>query len=195
MRKFGIALVAAGLLFSAGPAVADGINDTFSGVVASDSTVDSGYFGGGNLAGEKFTLAMTLDPSVASGQTFITGGITGTLTISGFTQVLSDSSFGFLSPVGGGVTEVVLEAFTFGGQAVGVDLNANIPIVQDLGVALPSMRLSKGDFSNNAANFTDASGENLDLTVKAVNVPEPGSLTLLAAGLIGLVLLLRRNAA
>jgi len=60
------------------------------------------------------------------------------------------------------------------------------------------MFLTSGDFSNNGAAFYD-SVENLDLTVETVNapvnVPEPGSLTLLAVGLVALGLLLSRHAA
>lgn len=199
MRKLGIALAAAVLLFSASAAFGNGITDTFTGVVAPDpvlgTALDPGsFFGGGDLTGDTFTLTMILDPTIVSGQTFVTSGVTGTLTINGVTQVLDATGFGFLSPITGG-TEIVLQATSLGGQSVGVDLNALIPITQDLGVAFPTMLLSNGDFSQNAANFSDSTTlENLDLTVQAVNVPEPGSLTLLVAGLIGLGVLLRRAA-
>jgi hypothetical protein len=92
MRKLWITLAVAVLLFSASRASADGVANTFTGVVAGDAgtTNDFGnYFGGGSVVGETFTLTTTMNPALVSGQTFVTGGtyyggstpVTATLTI------------------------------------------------------------------------------------------------------------------
>lgn len=203
MRQLGMALAAVILLFSASPVFADSITNTFTGVVASDSTTDLGQFFSGdpttNLAGNAFSMifSYTANP----GDTLVFNGV-GTLSINGQTQTLGDSGDVFLSPVYGtdGVTQIatdiVFQAFSNAGQALGVDLNVIIPITQDLSGPLPSMFAGANTFTPNAANFTDSgTGENLDLTVQAVNVPEPSTLMLLVAGLIGLGVMLRRNAA
>jgi hypothetical protein len=203
------------LLFSASPASADSVTNTFTGVVTADSgtTTDvHNYFGGGSLIGDKFTLVMTLDLGFVSGQTFTVGGtafsganpITASLTINGITETIGDSSDAFLADLGSGTVETYQQAFNWINQlqspGVFVDLSTNVPATLDLGTPLPAMFLANGDFSNNGASFSDSGcGETLDLTVETVNVPvpapEPGSLTLLAAGLAALALLLGRHAA
>jgi hypothetical protein len=77
MRKLWIALAAAVVLFSTSRASANGVTNTFTGFVSGDifTTADRGnYFGGGSLVGDTFTLVTTMDPTVVSGQTFVTGG-------------------------------------------------------------------------------------------------------------------------
>jgi hypothetical protein len=206
MSKLRIALACVVLLVCAGAASADGITNTFVGTV---SGIDSGnYFGGADLTGDSFTLTMTLDPTVVAGQSFVVGGtyygspnpITAALTINDITQTINDSSdaFFFDLGLGDGTIEAYLQAFNFVNQVqfpgVFVDLNTLVPASMDLGTPLPSMLLSNNDFTNNSASFYDANGENLSLDVQAVNVPEPGTLTLLAAGMITLALMLRRHA-
>ena len=92
MSGLWIALAAAALLLSASTASADSVTNTFVGVVAADSTNDFGnYFGGGSVAGDTFVLTMTLDPTLVSGQTVVSGSgplgtpdpITSALTING----------------------------------------------------------------------------------------------------------------
>ena len=103
MRLVGVAfLVGVLLLLGVGPASADQVTNVFSGVVvAADpfgnptTTFDLGnFFGGQNLVGDTFTLAMTLDTSLVNpGTSFTTGGafyfgpnpITAALTIAGYT--------------------------------------------------------------------------------------------------------------
>lgn len=213
MCRLWIALAAGVLLFSASPASADSVTNTFTGVVAADSgtTTDMhSYFGGGSLIGDPFTLIMTLnsalvskyDPAYTEGVTYYFGPspITAALTINGITQTISDSSDASLSNLGAGTIETYLQAFNWINQVqspgVVVDLSTNVPATLDLRTPLPAMFLASGDFSNNGAAFYD-SLENLDLTVETVNVPvpEPGSLTLLAVGLVALALLLSRQAA
>jgi hypothetical protein len=217
VSRLWIALAAAALLFSASPASADSVTNTFTGVVAADSgtTADMhNYFGGGSLIGDPFTLVMTLDLGFVSGQTFTVGGtafsgaspITATLTINGITETINDSSDAFLFDLGSGTVETYQQAFNWINQlqspGVFVDLATNVPATLDLGAPLPAMFLADGDFSNYGASFSDSGcGENLDLTVETVNapvnvpVPEPGSLTLLAAGLVALAFVLSRHAA
>ena len=217
MSRLWIALAAAVLLFSASPASADGVTNTFTGVVAGDSGTTGdvhNYFGGGSLVGDPFTLVMTLDSALVSGQTFVTGGtyyfgaspITAALTINGLTESISDSSDGFLNDLGSGTVEPFLQAFNWINQAqspgIFVDLSTNVPATLDLGTPLPAMFLASDDFYNNGASFYDSRcNENLDLTVETVNapvnvpVPEPGSLTLLAVGLAALALVLSRHGA
>jgi len=216
VSRLWIALAAAALLFSASPASADGVTNTFTGVVAADSgtTADvHNYFGGGSLIGDPFTLVMTLDSALVSGRTYVSGSgplgtldpITSALTINGITEILGDSGAATYADLGlgNGTFEVFLDTYNLGiggskSQETFVDLATNVPAVLDLGTPLPAMSLGNGDFVNYAAGFSDTTvGENLDLTVETVNVPvpEPGSLTLLAVGLVALALVLFRHAA
>ena len=199
MLRLGLVLAVVILLFGSGPVLADGITDTFTGVVASDSTTDLGNFfssTNANLAGQAFTMVFNLDPTVVTGMTFVTSGVTGTLMIDGVTQTLDVSGFGFIGTPSGGLTEIELLAAGAGGQAIGVDLFTTAALTPDLGTAFAP--ITSAGIASSAANFTDpGSGENLDLTVQSVNVttPEPGSLILVLAGLIVVGILLRRNAA
>jgi len=215
LNRLFIALAAGVLLLSASPALADGVTNTFVGVVAADSTNDFGnYFGGGSVAGDTFVLTMTLDPTLVSGQTVVSGSgplgtpdpITSALTINGMTESLGDSGYATDVDLGNGTIEAFLDTYNLGiggsqPQDTFVDLATNVPAVLNLGSPLPTMSLSNGDFVNYAAGFSDATvgptGEYLDLTVQTVNVPvpEPSSVALLAAGLIALALILRRSGA
>jgi PEP-CTERM motif len=211
MRKLWIALAAAVLLFSASRALADGVTNTFTGVVAGDAgtTNDFGnYFGGGSVVGDTFTLTTTMNAALVSGQIFVTGGtyysgptpITAILTINGISQMINDSGDAFSADLGGGSIEAFQQAFDWINQAqspgVFIDLSTAVPGALGLGTPLPTMFLSNGDFLNNGAGFTDgALGENLDLTVETVNVPEPSSLVLLIAGLVAVALIWRRQVA
>lgn len=126
--------------------------------------------------------------------------ITAALTINGVTETINDSSDGFYFDLGNGTMEAYLQAFNYLNalQSPGLfsDLTTNVPVVANLGAPLPSMLLSNGDFANKDAAFSDGSnGENLDLTVQAVNVPEPSTLSSLVAGLTAGALLLRPPAA
>jgi hypothetical protein len=211
MRQLWIALAVAVLLFNASRASADGVTNTFTGVVAGDAgtTNDFGnHFGGGSLVGDTFTLTTTMNPTLVSGQVFVTGGtyysgstpITATMTINGISQIINDSGDAFIADLGGGSIEAFQQAFNWINLAqlpgTFVDLSTNVPGVLDLGAPLPTMFLSNGDFVNDGAGFTDgALGENLDLTVETVNAPEPSSLVLLITGLVTIVLILERKAA
>jgi len=214
VSRLWIALAAGVLLLCASPAFADGITNTFVGVVAGDAftTNDYGnYFGGGSVVGDTFVLTMTLDPALVSGQTVVSGSgplgtpdpITSALTINGMTEILGDSGYATYVDLGlgNGTIEAFLDTYNLGiggskSPETFVDLATNVPVVLDLGTPLPTMSLGNGDFVNYAAGFSDTTvGENLDLTVEAVNVPEPSSVTLLAAGLIALALILHRSGA
>jgi len=213
MRLVGVAfLVGVLLLLGVGPASADQVTNVFSGVVvATDifgnpaTTLDLGhFFGGQNLVGDTFTLAMTLDTSLVDpgSPSFITGGafyfspnpITTTLTIAGYTAGTSGidaSSFAVYGDLGGTI-EAYLQGFNWINQVqspgVYVDLTTLVNASPDLTTPLPAMLLSNNDFSNNGAAFYDtACGEFLNLDIEAVNTPvatpEPSSLLLLGSGL------------
>lgn len=160
------------------------------------------------VLGDTFTPTMTLNASLVNGHTLVQGGtvyggpdpITAALTINGVTETINDSSDGFYFDLGNGTMEAYLQAFNYLNalQSPGLfsDLTTNVPVVANLGAPLPSMLLSNGDFANKDAAFSDGSnGENLDLTVQAVNVPEPSTLSSLVAGLTAGALLLRPPAA
>jgi hypothetical protein len=175
------------------PASAELVTDTFTGTVAvSDSlgagfvtTNDiNGYFGGGNLIGNAFTLTTTLNTSTVppGPSTFFVGSatfgsfyqppnpMTAALTINGQTFSINESSDGFTSA--GTPGQFNQQAFIYNSghqlitQQVYLDLFSN-SVPGDFTKLLPAMISS--DFTA-AAAFLDGFGETLALNIDSVNV-------------------------
>jgi hypothetical protein len=206
-----IALAGAALVVCNGPASATLITNTFVGhVIYADNTgfdpvttndtgnYGGGFFGGGSLLGDSFTLTMTFDTAIiGAGNSFTVGGsyyfgpnpITATLTINGQTAYIGgpndlfggtvSSSDAYYGDSGYGPNEKFLQVFdrpaTAQGPAVAVDLTTVVAASTDLTVPLPAMRESNGDYVNNFASFydyTSGPGEVLNLDVQAVNTSQ-----------------------
>jgi PEP-CTERM motif len=197
------------------PASADLITNTFTGAVVATAAdgfspattndgADSfgifpnGYFGGGNLIGQSFTLTTTVDTSIIGNANSFTGGsggpysgpspMTAALTINGNTVVFDDHTgplatfFGINSDgstTGDGLTKgnnFNQQAFYWCGCYGGVqyaafliNLNAtNAVIPADFTTPLPTM--GNGDFTLNYAAFYTYDGEHLNLGIDGVNL-------------------------
>jgi hypothetical protein len=195
------------------PASADLITNTFTGTVVANAAdgfspattndaadsfgiYPSGYFGGGNLIGQSFTLTTTVDTSIIGNANSFTGGsglysgpspMTAALTINGNTLVFDDHTgllpiyFGINSDgstTGDGLTKgnnFSQQAFYWCGCNQGVQYAAfyinldatNAVIPADFTTPLPTM--GSGDFTLNYAAFYTYDGEYLNLGIDGVN--------------------------
>jgi hypothetical protein len=203
------------------PASAAVVTDTFYGkIIIADSsgfnppTTDdfNNNFGGGNLVGQAFTLAMTID--VPAGTSFAVGSTTfgsyyfppnpivAALTINGQTFTINESSSGnvFDRGLGNGTIEQQLQAFVWNSgqqlqeQSINTDITTNIAAVPLLDVPLPAM--TAADFSTVFAAFSDQSSlfstgqvETLNLGIMSVNeapaVPELSTWAMMILGFAG----------